>query len=111
MTLRNRLADLVLIVGAVSGEGGNGIGDLVEQRASHRGIVDILPGHHDDDDLAADGIDADMQLAPGPAAARTGGGTCRAFRSAIRRLRQASGQGCPQANAVGRFLPAGVTAP
>jgi hypothetical protein len=90
MTLRNRLADLVLIVGAVSGEGGNGIGDLVEQRASHRGIVDILPGHHDGDDLAADCIDADMQL---------------------RRLRQASGQGCPQANAVGRFLPAGVTAP
>jgi hypothetical protein len=66
--LGNRLADPVLIVSAVGGEGSDGIGDLVEQRVSHRGIVDILPGHPDGDDLAAVGIDADMQFAPGPAA-------------------------------------------
>lgn len=68
MTLGNRLADLVLIVGAVGGKGRNGIGDLIEKRVNHRSIVDIPLGHLDGDDLAAIGIDADMQFAPGPAA-------------------------------------------
>jgi hypothetical protein len=72
MTLSDRLADLVLIVGAVGGEGSDGIGDLFEHSVSHRGIVDILPGHRDGDDLAAVGIDADMQFAPGPAAGCAG---------------------------------------
>jgi hypothetical protein len=71
MTLGNRLADLVLIVDAVGGEGSDGTGDLVEQSASHRGIVDILPGHRDGDDLAAVGVDADMQLPPRAAAGRS----------------------------------------
>jgi hypothetical protein len=35
-----------------------GIGDLIEKRANHRGVIDILPGHLDGDDLAAIGIDA-----------------------------------------------------
>jgi hypothetical protein len=47
MALGNRLADQVLIVGAVGGEASHGIGDLLEQSVSHRGIVDILPGHRD----------------------------------------------------------------
>jgi hypothetical protein len=62
MTLGNRLADLVLIVDAIGGEGSDGVGDLIEQSVSHRGIVGILSGHRDGDDLAAVGIDADMQL-------------------------------------------------
>jgi hypothetical protein len=70
MTLGNSLADLVLIVGAVSCEGSDGIGDLVEQSVSHRCVIDILPGHRDGDDLAAGGIDADMQLPSGSAAGR-----------------------------------------
>jgi hypothetical protein len=71
MTLTNRLADLVLIIDAVGGEGSDGIGDLVKQSASHRGIVRILPGHRDGDDLAAGGIEADMQLPPGSATGRS----------------------------------------
>ncbi len=64
------LVNPVLIVIAVGGEGGNGIGNLTEQPANHRGIVDFLPGHLDRDDLAAIGIDANVQLASGPAAGR-----------------------------------------
>jgi hypothetical protein len=45
MTLGDRLADSVLIVEAVGDKGGDGIGDLTEKRISHRGIVDIVPGH------------------------------------------------------------------
>ena len=71
ITLGDRLADLVLIVGAVSGEGRNGIGELVEQCGSPRGIVDIFLGQRDRNDLAALGIDADMQLAPRSAAGRS----------------------------------------
>jgi hypothetical protein len=68
MTLTSHLVDLILIVGAVGGEGSDGIGDLVEQSVSHRGIVDILARHCDSDDLAVVGVDADMQFVPGPAA-------------------------------------------
>jgi hypothetical protein len=50
MTLGNRLADLVLIVGGVGGKGSNGTGDLAEKSVSHRGIVDILPGDRVGDD-------------------------------------------------------------
>jgi hypothetical protein len=52
MTRGNSLDDPILIVAAVGGEGSNWIGDLVEQSVSHRGIVDILAGHRDGDDLA-----------------------------------------------------------
>jgi hypothetical protein len=68
MTLGNSLGDLILIVAAVAGEGSNWSGDLLEQIVSHRGIVDILAGHRDGDDLAAGGVDTDMQLPPGSAA-------------------------------------------
>jgi hypothetical protein len=67
MTLGNSPGDLILIVGAVDGEGGDWASDLVERCASHRSIVDIFPDHLDGDDLAAVGIHADMQLAPGSA--------------------------------------------
>ena len=70
MTLGNRLADPVLIVIAVGGEGRNRIGDLIEQSVNHRAIIDFFLGHFDGDDLAADGINTDMQLPPGSAAGR-----------------------------------------
>ena len=43
---------------------GPGIGDLAEKHLNHRGVVDVLSGHLDGNDLAAIGIDADMQFAP-----------------------------------------------
>ena len=63
--------DPVLIVCTVGGKRSDGIGELIEKRASQRGIIDFFPAHFDGDDLAAVGIDADMQVAPGPAAGRT----------------------------------------
>src|SRR6202789_163394 len=102
MTLGNRLADLVLIVGAVGGKGRNGIGDLIEKRVNHSSIVDILPGHRDGDDLAAIGIDADMQLAPRPAAGRAVlfdqpfAGAAQLQTSAIHEQMQWAGTGSPE---------------
>ena len=71
MTLANRLGDLILIVAAIGGEGSNWIGDLVEKSVNHCGIVDLLTGHRDGEDLAAGGIETDMQLPPGSAAGRS----------------------------------------
>ena len=71
MTLGNSLGDLILIVAAVGGEGSDWIGDLFKQSVSHRGIIDFLVGHCDGDDLAAGGVDTDMQLAPGSSAGRS----------------------------------------
>ncbi len=70
MMLGHRLADPVLIVIAVDGEGSDGIGDLVEQSVNHRAIIDFFLGYFDGDDLAAAGIHTDMQLSPGSAAGR-----------------------------------------
>ena len=70
MTLGDSLVNSVLIVGAVSREGRDGIGDLVEQRASPRGVIDLFLGQLDRDDFAALAIDADMQFTPGSAAGR-----------------------------------------
>src|ERR1700677_4403445 len=70
MTLGYRLADPVLIVIAVGGEGSDRIGNLVEKRVNHRTIIDFFLGHFDGDDLAPVGIDTDMQLPPGSAAGR-----------------------------------------
>ena len=71
MTVGNSLCHLILIVAAVGDERSNWISELVEQSVSHRGIVDILAGHRDGDDLAAGGIDTDMQLPPGSATGRS----------------------------------------
>jgi hypothetical protein len=70
MTLGNRLINSVLIVCTVSRERRDGIGDLVEQRSSSRGVIALFPGQLDRDDFAALGIDAEMQLTPGSAARR-----------------------------------------
>ena len=70
MTLGDRLVNAVLIVGTVSRERRDGIGDLVEQCARPRGVIDLFTGQLNRDDFAAFGIDADMQLTPGSAAGR-----------------------------------------
>src|SRR5271165_4558000 len=112
MTPGNHLADPVLIVGAVGSEGRNGIGDPAEQRASHRGIVDILPGHLDGDDPAADGIDADMQLAPRPAAERAVlfnqpfAGSAELQAGAVHEQMQRTGTGPPERRHLQRLGPA-----
>src|SRR5580692_8546183 len=64
MTLGNRLADPVLIVIAVGGEGSDAIGYLVEKRANQRTIIDFFLGHFDGDDLAAVGIDTNSGRPP-----------------------------------------------
>jgi hypothetical protein len=45
MAFGNSLDELILIVAAVGGEGNDGIGDLLEQIVSHRGIVNLFVGH------------------------------------------------------------------
>src|SRR5512134_2736469 len=57
--------DLVLIIGAVAGERGERIAELVEKRTGPRAVVDSLLCQLKGDNLAAVAIDAEMQLAPG----------------------------------------------
>ena len=66
MTLRNGLIHSVLIVGSVSRERRDGIGDLIEQRARSRGVITVFLGQFNRDNFTASGIDAYMQLTPGP---------------------------------------------
>ena len=70
MTLGDRLVNSVLIVCTVSRERRDGIGDLVEQRARPRGVIDLFSGQLNREDFAALGIDAEMQFTPGSAARR-----------------------------------------
>jgi hypothetical protein len=67
------LVNSVLIVRAVSREGRQGIGELVEQRVTSRSAVALFLGQLDSDDFAALAIDANMQFAPRSAAGRTVG--------------------------------------
>ena len=112
MTLGNSPGDLILIVAAVGGEGSNWIGDLVEQGVSHRGIVDILAGHCDGDDLAAGGIDTDMQLPPGSAAGRAVlfdqqfAGSTKLQARAVDQQMERAGSGSPEMQQLQRFGPA-----
>jgi hypothetical protein len=69
-TLGNSLVHSGLIVGSVRRERCHGIDDLVEKRASSRGVIDVFSGQFNRDNLTAPGIDAYVQLTPGPAAGR-----------------------------------------
>jgi len=57
----------VLIVCAIACEGRHGPWHLIEQGANLGAIVDLLRGQRCCDDLPVVGIQADVQLAPGPA--------------------------------------------
>src|SRR5918998_1216476 len=57
------------VVGAVGGDRGDRAGDLIEQWADLRGIALFAGGQLGGEDLAAPGIDREMELAPRPPAA------------------------------------------
>jgi hypothetical protein len=59
--------DAVLVVGAVAGEGGDGIEDLVQQVADLGAIIGVVSGQHRGDDLPGAGVQAEVQLPPRPA--------------------------------------------
>jgi len=67
MTCGDAGGDTVLIVGAVARERGNGIGDLVQQKADLGAVVHVLASQQGGDDLPGAGIQAEVQLPPGPA--------------------------------------------
>ena len=62
--------DAVLVVRAIAGERGDRTRNLVEQGTDLRAVIDIIGGQRRGDDPARVGIDADVQLAPGPAPSR-----------------------------------------
>jgi hypothetical protein len=112
MTFDNRMVDPVVIVGTIGGEGSDGIGDLVEQSTSHCGIIDILPGHRDGDDLAAGGINTDMQFAPRSATGRAVlfdqpfAGSAELQTGAVHQQMQPAGTGSPEQWHLKRLRPA-----
>ncbi len=57
----------LLVVGTVGGERGHGSRHLIEQGADLGTVVHLLRGQHSCDDLPGVGVQADVQLAPGPA--------------------------------------------
>ncbi len=67
MALGNAGVDAVLVVSAVAGERGHCARDLVEQGADLGAVIDLLGCERRGDDLARLGIQADVQLPPGPA--------------------------------------------
>src|SRR3954463_1220159 len=56
------------VVGAIGRDRGDGAGDLIEQRADQGGVTLRDCGQLGGKDLAAVGIDHEMELAPGPLA-------------------------------------------
>jgi len=67
VALGNTGTDAVLVVSTIGGERGHHSCDLVEQRADLGAVVDLLGRERGCDDLAAAGIQADVQLPPQPA--------------------------------------------
>jgi len=67
MALGHGGGNALLVVGAVGGEGGDASGDLVEQGVDRGTVVDLLCNQRRSDTLAGVVIQADVQLAPGPA--------------------------------------------
>jgi hypothetical protein len=58
--------DIVPIVRSIAGKPRNRSGNLLEQGTDLRAVIDILAGQLGGDDLSGVGVDADMQLSPGP---------------------------------------------
>ena len=67
MALGHAGVNAVLAISAVGGERGHHARDLVEQGADLGAVADLLGRERGGDDLAALGIQADMQFSPGPA--------------------------------------------
>jgi len=67
MALGNAGVNAVLVIPAIAGERGHRACDLIEQGADLGAVVDLLGCERGSDDLAAAGIQANVQLPPGPA--------------------------------------------
>ena len=65
MALGDSAVDASLIVGAITGEGGEWTCDLIEQGPDLRAIIDIAGRQFRREDLAGLGVHAEVQLAPG----------------------------------------------
>src|SRR5918999_1152279 len=59
------------VIGAIGRDRGDGAGDLTEQRADQGGVTLLDGGQLGGKDLAAVGIDREMEFAPGPLATLT----------------------------------------
>src|SRR3954454_17566007 len=68
LTLGHGAVNGFAVVGAIGGDRGDGAGDLIEQRADQGGVTLLDGGQLGGQDLAAVGIDREMEFAPGPLA-------------------------------------------
>ena len=59
--------NFILIVGAIAGERGHRIRDLIEQGADLSAVIDVFAGQRRSHDLAGLSIDTEVQFPPGPA--------------------------------------------
>src|ERR1700737_2765514 len=66
MTLADLTVDIVPIVRPIAGKRRNRPRNLLKQGTDLRAVIDILAGHLGGDDLSSVGVDADMELSPGP---------------------------------------------
>jgi hypothetical protein len=66
ITLADLTVDIVPIIRSIAGKRGNRSGNLLQQGTDLRAVVDILVGQVGGDDFSSVGVDADMELSPGP---------------------------------------------
>jgi len=66
MTLGDCGGNTLLVICAIGGERGHGSHDLIEQGASLGIIIDFLRGQRRSHDLSGVGIQASVELTPGP---------------------------------------------
>ena len=67
MALGDAVVNSILVIPAIAGERGHRACDLIKQGVDLGAVVDLLGCERGSDDLAAAGIQADVQLPPGPA--------------------------------------------
>jgi hypothetical protein len=66
MMLAHLAVDIIPIVRSIAGKRRNRSGNLLKQGTDLRAVIDILAGQLGGDDLSSVGVDADMELSPGP---------------------------------------------
>jgi hypothetical protein len=66
MTLADLTVDIVAIVRSIAGIRRDRSGNLLQQGSDLRAVIDIVAGRLGGDDLSRVGVDADMELSPGP---------------------------------------------
>jgi hypothetical protein len=68
LALGDGAVDRLAVVGAIGRDRGDGAGGSIEQRADQGGVALLAGGQLGGEDLAAVGIDREMELSPGPPA-------------------------------------------